>query len=113
MVRLEWLLESSRKLDYVLGIATAEIMEWRLQTKVFELDLAKSSQHARVFTRQRHTRAGKHICDMASFVVRLDSEKHIDFALASPFGGDRPGQVRRKRAAAGKGDGGGDDDEED
>merc|ERR1740121_2326642 len=30
-------------------------------------------------------------------LLRLDSEKHIDFALTSPFGGGRPGRVRRKR----------------
>jgi small subunit ribosomal protein S9e len=33
-------------------------------------------------------------------VVRLDSQKHIDFALTSPYGGGRPGRVKRKRAAA-------------
>jgi len=38
-------------------------------------------------------------------MVRLDSQKHIDFALSSPFGGGRPGRVRRKKArAAEKGD---------
>lgn len=26
--------------------------------------------------------------------------QHIDFALTSPFGGGRPGRVKRKRAAA-------------
>ena len=33
-------------------------------------------------------------------MVRLDSQKHIDFALTSPYGGGRPGRVKRKRAAA-------------
>jgi small subunit ribosomal protein S9e len=41
-------------------------------------------------------------------MVRLDSQKHIDFALTSPFGGGRPGRVRRKKAAAANK--GGDDD---
>jgi small subunit ribosomal protein S9e len=45
-------------------------------------------------------------------MVRLDSQKHIDFALTSPFGGGRPGRVQRKKAKAGEG-GGGDDEEED
>lgn len=31
-------------------------------------------------------------------MVRLDSEKHIDFASTSPFGGARPGRVARKNA---------------
>jgi small subunit ribosomal protein S9e len=28
----------------------------------------------------------------------LDSQKHIDFALTSPYGGGRPGRVKRKRS---------------
>ena len=48
---------------------------------------------------------------LRSFMVRIDSEKHIDFALTSPFSqGGRPGRVRRKRLAAGGG--AGDDDED-
>ncbi|CAE7625681.1 RPS9B [Symbiodinium sp. CCMP2456] len=110
MVRLGLLLESEKKLDFVLGLTTAKIMERRLQTKVFKLGLAKSIHHARTLIRQRHIRVGKQICDIPSFLVRLDSEKHIDFALTSPFGGGRPGRVRRKMAS--KGGGGGGDDEE-
>eukprot|EP00747_Dinoflagellata_sp_TGD_P150279 gnl/TRDRNA2_/TRDRNA2_177094_c0_seq12.p2 gnl/TRDRNA2_/TRDRNA2_177094_c0~~gnl/TRDRNA2_/TRDRNA2_177094_c0_seq12.p2 ORF type:complete len:194 (+),score=57.94 gnl/TRDRNA2_/TRDRNA2_177094_c0_seq12:74-655(+) len=113
MVRLGLLLENERKLDYVLGLTTAKIMERRLQTKVFKLGLAKSIHHARCLIRQRHIRVGKQICNIPSFVVRLDSEKHVDFALTSPFGGGRPGRVRRKRMnSKGGGDGGGDDDED-
>merc|ERR1712238_327183 len=104
MTRLGLLLESERKLDYVLGLTAAKIMERRLQTKVFKLGLAKSIHHARTLIRQRHIRVGKQICDIPSFIVRLDSEKHIDFALTSPFGGGRPGRVRRKRMKSGGGD---------
>lgn len=43
-------------------------------------------------------------------MVRLDSQKHIDFSLTSPFGGGRPGRVQRKKAAAAAG--GGDDEAE-
>merc|ERR1712083_190931 len=111
MTRLGLLLESERKLDYVLGLTAAKIMERRLQTKVFKLGLAKSIHHARTLIRQRHIRVGKQICDIPSFIVRLDSEKHIDFALTSPFGGGRPGRVRRKRQKSG-GDDKGDDDED-
>merc|ERR1711972_683534 len=110
MTRLGLLLENERKLDYVLGLTAAKIMERRLQTKGFKLGLAKSIHHARCLIRQRHIRVGKQICDIPSFLVRVDSEKHIDFALTSPFGGGRPGRVRRKRLAGGGGGGGGDDD---
>ena len=58
---------------------------------------------------------GKQIVNVPSFVVRLDSQKHIDFALTSPFGGGRPGRVRRKKAKAAEkkdeGDGGEEEEE--
>ena len=41
-------------------------------------------------------RVRKQIVDVPSFVVRLDSQKHIDLALTSPLGGGRPGRVKRK-----------------
>merc|ERR1712187_666603 len=111
MVRLGLLTDAERKLDYVLGLTVQKIMERRLQTKVFKLGLAKSIHHARTLIRQRHIRVGKQICNIPSFLVRVDSEKHIDFALTSPFGGGRPGRVRRKQMTKGGG-GGGDDDED-
>lgn len=49
--------------------------------------------------------------NVPSFVVRLDSQKHIDFSVNSPYGGGRPGRVKRK-ALARKAEGG-DDEEED
>ena len=61
-------------------------------------------------------RVGKQIVNVPSFVVRLDSQKHIDFALTSPFGGGRPGRVRRKKARAAEkkdeGEDGGEEEEE-
>ena len=49
--------------------------------------------------------------NVPSFVVRLDSQKHIDFSLKSPFGGGRAGRVKRKNAKKGQG-GAGDEDED-
>ncbi len=42
-----------------------------------------------------------------SYVVRLDSQKHIDFSLKSPFGGGRSGRVKRKNEKAKKAGGSG------
>ena len=111
--------EARMKLDYVLALKVEDFLERRLQTCVYKLGLAKSIHHARVLIRQRHIRyvlytvrshervantygysVGKQIVNVPSFVVRLDSQKHIDFALSSPFGGGRPGRVRRKKAKA-------------
>lgn len=55
---------------------------------------------------------GKQIVNVPSFVVRLDSQKHIDFALTSPLGSGRPGRVRRKKAKAAEKKEEGDADEE-
>ncbi|KAB5557736.1 hypothetical protein DKX38_008645 [Salix brachista] len=57
---------------------------------------------------------GRQLVNIPSFMVRVDSQKHIDFSLTSPFGGGRPGIVKRKnQKAASKKASGGDGDEED
>jgi small subunit ribosomal protein S9e len=47
-------------------------------------------------------------------MVRVESEKHIDFSLTSPFGGGPAGRVKRKnqKKPSGGGGDGGDEDEE-
>ena len=97
----------------MLALSADAFIERRLQTLVFKLGLAKSVHHARVLIKQRHIRVGKQIVNVPSFLVRTDSQKHIDFALNSPLGGGRPGRVKRKRqAAAAAGAGGEEEDEE-
>merc|ERR1712235_731 len=108
LVRIGVLPEDQMKLDYVLGLKIEDFMERRLQTQVFKLGLAKSVHHARVLIRQRHIRVRKQVVDVPSFVVRLDSQKHIDFSLKSPLAGGQPGRVARRNAGKNKG---GDDDE--
>jgi len=106
LVRIGVLDEAKMKLDYVLSLRIDDFLERRLQTQVFKLGLAKSIHHARVLIRQRHIRVRKQVVNIPSFVVRLDSQKHIDFSLKSPLGGGRPGRVKRKNqrkgAAGGK-----------
>jgi len=130
LVRIGVLDENRMRLDYVLALKIEEFLDRRLQTRVFRNGLAKSIHHARVLIRQRHIRyatlllaytamfshllsVGKQIVNAPSFVVRLDSQKHIDFSLTSPYGGGRSGRVKRKRAAAAaKREEGGDEEEE-
>merc|ERR1712070_906402 len=87
MYKYGFLDETQTKLDYVLALTAQDVLERRLQTLVFKLGLAKSIQHARV---------GKQIVNVPSFLVRVDSQKHIDFSLKSPFGGGRPGRLKRR-----------------
>jgi small subunit ribosomal protein S9e len=111
LVRIGVLDEGRMKLDYVLGLKVEDFLERRLQTQVFKLGLAKSIHHARVLIRQRHIRVRKQLVNVPSFLVRLDSQKHIDFSTNSPYGGGRAGRVKRQNMK--KGGGGGDGDEED
>lgn len=113
LVRIGVLTEDKMKLDYVLGLRIEDFLERRLQTQVFKLGLAKSIHHARVLIRQRHIRVRRQVVNIPSFVVRLDSQKHIDFAVNSSLAGGKPGRVKRrnlKRAQGGGGSGGEDDE---
>ena len=109
MARYGLMGEDEKGLDSVLTLTTQKLLERRLQTKVFKAHLAKSIHHARVLIKQRHIRVGKQLVNVPSFMVRVDAEKHIDFAITSPFGGGRPGRNARKR----RGNAGGDGEEED
>merc|ERR1712066_775286 len=111
LVRIGVLDEQHMKLDYVLGLKNEDFLERRLQTQVFKLGLAKSIHHSRVLIRQGHIRVRKQVVNVPSFIVRLDSQKHIDFSLKSPFGGGPAGRVKRKNMR--KGGGGDADGEED
>uniref|UniRef100_A0A7S1TGT7 30S ribosomal protein S4, chloroplastic n=1 Tax=Compsopogon caeruleus TaxID=31354 RepID=A0A7S1TGT7_9RHOD len=111
LTRLGLLDEKRQSLDYVLSLKVQDFLERRLQTQVFELGLAKSIHHARVLINQRHIRVGKQMVNVPSFLVRTDSQKHIDFSLSSPFGGGRPGRVKRRNMRS-KGKVGGDEDDE-
>jgi len=98
--RLGVLDEAQNKLDHVLGLRVQDFLERRLQTLVFKLGLAKSIHHARVLIFQKHIRVGKQLVNVPSFLVRVESQKHIDFTISSPYGGGRPGRVKRKKAKA-------------
>ena len=111
LVRTGVLSDDKMKLDYVLALRPEDFLERRLQTQVFKLGLARSIHHARVLIAQRHIAVGKQVVNVPSFMVRLDSQKHIDFSPKSPYGGGRPGRVKRKNqaraaSAAGEGEGG-------
>merc|ERR1739841_84494 len=108
MIRYGILDEDKQRLDYVLSLNIENFMERRLQTLVFKRGLAKSIHHARVLIRQRHIRVGRQVVNVPSFMVRVESQPHIEFAVNSPFGGGRPGRVKRRNQAS---KGGGEEDD--
>merc|ERR1712046_286157 len=101
MTRYGILDEDKLRMDYVLDLKIENFLDRRLQTLVFKRGLAKSIHHARVLIRQRHLRVGRQIVNVPSFMVRVESQPHIEFALNSPFGGGRPGRVKRRNAGGG------------
>ncbi|XP_012293581.2 small ribosomal subunit protein uS4-like [Aotus nancymaae] len=100
--------EGKMKLHYILDLKIEDFLERRLQTQVFKLGLAKSIHHTRLLLRQCHIRVRKEVVNIPSFIVRLDSQKHMDFSLC---GGGLPGHVK-KNAKKGQGRAGARDDEE-
>uniref|UniRef100_A0A8C5STD2 Small ribosomal subunit protein uS4 n=1 Tax=Laticauda laticaudata TaxID=8630 RepID=A0A8C5STD2_LATLA len=111
LVKIGVLDEGKMKLDYILDLKIEDFLERRLQTQVIKLGLAKSIHHARVLIRQRHIHVRKQVVNIPSFIVWLDSQKHIDFSLCSPYGGGRPGRVKRNNAKKGQGGVGGPEEE--
>jgi len=115
LVRIGVLEEGKMKLDYVLSLKIEDFLERRLQTQVFKHGLAKSIHHARVLIRQRHIRVRKQLVNIPSFIVRLDSEKHIDYTVKSSLASGKPGRVKRrnlKRAESKSNPAAGGEDEE-
>ena len=93
--------EEEKSLDDVLSMSTQRLLERRLQTRVFRMNYAKSIHHARVLILQRHIRVGKQLVNVPSFMVRVDSEGHLDYSVHSAYNQatGKPGRVARKRAA--------------
>ncbi|NXO75472.1 RS9 protein, partial [Sitta europaea] len=108
LVRIGVLDEGKMKLDYILGLKIEDFLERRLQTQVFNLGVFSRG----FFGFLAAARVRKQVVNIPSFIVRLDSQKHIDFSLRSPYGGGRPGRVKRKNAKKGQGGAGGAEDEE-
>jgi small subunit ribosomal protein S9e len=90
--------ETKQKLDYVLQLKVDDFLERRLQTIVFKLRLAVSVHHARVLIHQKQIRVGKQIVNKPSFIVRVDSEKHISYSPNSPMvNKEKFGRVLKKK----------------
>ncbi|KAF8371599.1 hypothetical protein PRIPAC_78028, partial [Pristionchus pacificus] len=119
LVRIGVFVEDRMKPDYVLGLRTEDYLERRLQSQVFKLGLAKSIHHARVLIRQKDIRF---TTQLSSYQISLcmSHKKHrtgsgrnvFREGCPSPFGGGRPGRVKRRNAKRGGGDDAGSDADE-
>ncbi|OIR59057.1 MAG: 40S ribosomal protein S9 [Amphiamblys sp. WSBS2006] len=101
LIRLGVLSRDQTNLDHVLGLTIENFLDRRLQTLVHGSGLAKSVHHARVMIKQRHITVAGQLVDVPSFMVRVDSEKMIDFAPNSALGSSgKLGRVAKKKARA-------------
>ena len=91
-------------------LTTSKLLERRLQTIVFKGQHAKSVHQARTLIRQRQIRVGRQLVNVPSFMVRTESEGHIDFSLHSAIAGHKLGRVKRKKAKNGDGEKGDESD---
>ena len=79
------------------------MMERRLQTVVFKRKLANSIHHARILIRQRHIAVGKQLVTIPSYLVRVSSEQHIDWARTSVFKNGKMGRTKKIKSKKGSG----------
>ena len=110
MVRLGLLKENQHELDYVLGLTVAQFMERRLQTLVYNKNLAKSIHEARILIRQKQLRVGKQLVDIPSFMVRTSNEAKIDYSHRSFKVTKKLGRTKRRKAQKPAEAGDGEDD---
>jgi len=102
LTQLGLLTEENKQLDYVLQLTVNDFLERRLQTNVYKSGIAKSLHHARVLVRQGHIGVRNKKVNVPSFMVRVDSERYVDYLHSSPFGANgRPGRVARKKRSGG------------
>ncbi|KAL3379750.1 hypothetical protein AABB24_000452 [Solanum stoloniferum] len=110
-------------MDYWTRARTSLIMSWpslwrtflSVVSKPLSLRLAWLSQSTMLeCSFDKGIRVGRQVVNVAFFMVRVDSQKHIDFSLTSPIYGGCPGRVKRKnQKSATKKAAGGDVDDKD
>ncbi|CAI9093424.1 OLC1v1028924C1 [Oldenlandia corymbosa var. corymbosa] len=106
--QLDAMIESNGSHLYIPLIVCRGCWDTRLDDVIFQLSRMKCGKGIKVLCRHPACRVGRQVVNVPSFMVRVDSQKHIDFSLTSPFGGGRAGRVKRKnqKAAAKKAAGG-------
>jgi len=102
--RLGVLGEDKSSLDYVLNLTVDDFLLRRLQTQVSQEQIAKSIHHARILVRHGHIAVNNRVVNVPSFIVHVESKRHINYDALSAFAvGGKPGRVRKRALKAGKG----------
>jgi len=85
------------QVEKVLDMKIEEILDRRLQTKVFTLGLAKSIHDARVMIGHKHIAVNGAIVDKPGFLVMAKSDGHIEISPNSTLMRNRPGRTLKKK----------------
>jgi small subunit ribosomal protein S4 len=79
------LLPENASIEDILDLEVKHILERRLQTLVFKLNLAKSIHQARQLITHRHIMIGDKIVSIPGYLVTKEEEALIKYAPKSPF----------------------------
>ncbi|KAI5190511.1 small subunit ribosomal protein S9e [Nematocida sp. AWRm77] len=82
------------KLERILDLNITEILERRLQTKVFRLGLAGSIHQARLLIYQKHIAVNGCIVDKPGFIVSVKNDGNIELSQNSAL---VPGSVKHTK----------------
>ena len=102
LTRLGMLQVGTPTLDDVLALTTEDVLRRRFETVVYGHGLAPTAESARKWIVQGHFTMGDHRVTRPGYLVRLDEESQIAYAVASPFASEEhPMRVAlRERLAA-------------
>ena len=89
------------KLEFVLALKLENLLERRLQTVVYRKGFARSIHHARVLIRGKMIKVGKQVVDSPSFMVRVESEPHVQMAENTPLTNSEIMGRRKKKSKNG------------
>lgn len=79
------ILSEETSLDAILSLTIEKILERRLETILVKKGLARSMKQARQFITHNHVSVNGKVINSPSYLVKVEEENTISFALNSPF----------------------------
>ncbi len=83
------LLGESASLDDILALTLDNILDRRLQTLVYQKNMATTMKQARQLITHGHVTVGDHIVTIPSYPVEKDYEDQIAYSQKSPFSDEK------------------------
>jgi small subunit ribosomal protein S4 len=83
------LLSEGATLDDILALTLENILDRRLQTMVYQLNMATTMKQARQLITHGHIKVGDHVVTIPSLAVEKNGEDAITYNEKSPFSDDK------------------------